>query len=158
MDRTDRVKRLIAPKATRIPGATSTFPSGGGYAEPVVRTSGVAGTVSVVVPIRTVSEANVRSFWAARARRVKAQRWAVAALLRGFRPLPALPAVVTLKRVAPSSGLDGDNLQSALKATRDAVAEVLGVDDRDPRVVWVYEQRRGKPKEWAVEIQITHST
>lgn len=36
--------------------------------------------------------------------------------------------------------LDSDNLQSSLKALRDAVAEWLGVDDRDKRVTWEYGQ------------------
>jgi hypothetical protein len=60
--------------------------------------------------------------------------------------------VVTLTRVAPSNGLDGDNLQGSLKACRDGVADWLKVDDRDPRVTWLYEQRRGK--EWTVEVHV----
>lgn len=111
--------------------------------------------VLVRIPLRLVSEANTRSHWAVRARRVKAQRWAVAASLRGFGGLPALPVIVTLKRVAPSPGLDGDNLQSSCKASRDGVADALGVDDRDPRVEWRYEQCRGKPGEWALEICVS---
>lgn len=31
--------------------------------------------------------------------------------------------------------------------TRDGVADALGVDDRDPRVEWVYGQRRGSAKD-----------
>jgi hypothetical protein len=72
----------------------------------------------------------------------------------GFGPAKdiPLPLVVTLTRVAPSNGLDGDNLQGSLKACRDGVADWLGVDDRDPRVTWLYEQRRGK--EWSVEVHV----
>lgn len=62
---------------------------------------------------------------------------------------PAFPCVVLLTRVAPSSGLDDDNLSGSLKAIRDAMAEWLGLDDRDPRVGWRYAQRRGP---WAVEV------
>jgi len=61
---------------------------------------------------------------------------------------------VTLTRVAPSSGLDDDGLLASLKSVRDGIADALGVDDRDPRVTWAYDQRRGKPKEWAVEVRI----
>lgn len=88
----------------------------------------------------------------ARARRVKKEREAVHWLLLPHRP--ALPCVVTLTRVAPSNGLDGDNLQGSLKACRDGVADWLKVDDRDPRVTWLYAQRRGRVKQWAVEVQV----
>lgn len=60
---------------------------------------------------------------------------------------------MTLTRIAPRE-LDGDNLQSSLKACRDGVADWLGVDDRDPRVTWSYAQRRGAPHYYAVEVQV----
>lgn len=85
-----------------------------------------------------------------KARRVKKEREAMHWALLPHRP--ALPCVVTLTRVAPSAGLDGDNLQGSLKAARDGVADWMKVDDRDPRVTWRYEQRRGRPKQYAVEI------
>ena len=69
--------------------------------------------------------------------------------LRGI----ALPVRVTLTRVAPLA-LDGDNAQASLKATRDGVADALGIDDRTPLVQWVYLQRRGKVREYAVEVVI----
>jgi hypothetical protein len=50
--------------------------------------------------------------------------------------------------------LDGDNLQSAFKATRDGVADWLGVDDGDPRLDWQYRQRKGAAKVYAVEIEV----
>lgn len=82
--------------------------------------------------------------------RVKSERTSIHwALLGG--PRPALPCTVLLVRVAPSDGLDSDNLQGSLKACRDGVADWLGVDDRDPRVAWRYDQRRGP---WAVEVEI----
>ena len=48
---------------------------------------------------------------------------------------------VTLTRICRGQGLDTDNLQSALKATRDQVAAWLGLDDgpRSP-VRWAYHQ------------------
>ena len=56
---------------------------------------------------------------------------------------PVLPSSwhwrVTFERRAHGR-LDRDNLVSAFKAHRDAVAEVLGLDDRDPRIEWEYEQ------------------
>ncbi len=55
---------------------------------------------------------------------------------------PALPLIVTVTRVAPGRGLDPhDNLPGACKHVVDAVAKWLGIDDRDPRVSWRYDQR-----------------
>lgn len=99
----------------------------------------------VHLPIATVSEANRRDHWRVKAKRAKAQRQMAAALVPRF----GLPCVVTLTRISPRM-LDDDNLQSALKAVRDGVADRLGVDDRDPRVEWRYAQRKGAVK--AVEV------
>lgn len=107
--------------------------------------------------MRTGRGQNDREHWAAKARRVKKERGTVAWSVRaGFGPAAdvSLPLVVTLTRVAPSDGLDGDNLQGALKASRDGVADWLEVDDADPRVNWQYAQRRSKAGEWAVEVHV----
>lgn len=53
--------------------------------------------------------------------------------------------VVRLVRVAPRQ-LDSDNAASAAKSVRDGVADALGVDDRDPRVVWLVDQERGQAR------------
>lgn len=110
------------------------------------------------IPLRTKS-GNVghgREHWGTRARRVRKEReavawaWIVAGLK--MRRL-SLPAVVTLTRIDPRA-LDGDNNEAALKAVRDQVAHELAVDDSDPRVTWAYSQERGKPKEYAVRVEI----
>lgn len=95
--------------------------------------------------MRTVSENNLREHWAAKARRVKAQRegvfwWLHAARVNlkaaGFKG----KILVKLTRVSLMK-LDGDNLQGALKACRDGVADALGMDDGDERITWRYRQR-----------------
>ena len=58
-----------------------------------------------------------------------------------------------LTRIGPRR-LDSDNLAAALKHVRDGVADALGMDDGDPRLVWLYGQRRGKPGEYAVLVEI----
>jgi hypothetical protein len=115
--------------------------------------------IRVTIPIRTVSEPNQRDHWAVRAKRTKRARMIVALRLRSAMTRRALlgrhndAEVVTLTRI--SSGLlDDDNLRGALKACRDGVADALGIDDRDPRVAWRYDQRRGKRGQYAVEITI----
>ena len=49
---------------------------------------------------------------------------------------------ITLTRIAPRT-LDDDNLAAGFKATRDRVADWLGVDDGDKRLTWRYAQERG---------------
>ncbi len=110
------------------------------------------GSAVIALSVRTVSESNGRDHWAKKARRVKNQRFTAAAWTRSHLTRP-LPVIVTLVRVAPRA-LDDDNLRGALKAIRDGVADGLGVDDRDPRVTWVYLQRRGAPGSYQVEIGI----
>lgn len=116
------------------------------------------------IPIRTVSEANQRCHWSVRAKRAKRQRNAVALFCRtrvDWRRLVVewslfrdSRATVELTRVSPRV-LDDDNLRGALKATRDQIADELGLkSDRDPRVCWVYAQQRGKPKEHAVTVEV----
>jgi hypothetical protein len=65
----------------------------------------------------------------------------------------ALPAVVTMTRISAGT-LDDDNLQPALKAIRDGIADAFGVKDNDPRIEWQYAQERGKPRDYAVRIRI----
>ena len=60
---------------------------------------------------------------------------------------------VRIIRIAPR-GLDDDNLASSLKALRDGVARALGIDDRDPCVRYVVDQRRGEPHQNLVRLEL----
>lgn len=141
-------------------------------------------SVRVVLPIRTVSEANVHADWRIRLRRARDQRDTAALALRGplaaFREalatsahrLPESPPqdivvaaigraelphyAVTMTRIAPKR-LDSDNLASSQKHVRDGVADALGINDRDSRVVWLYTQRRDAKWQYAVEIVMTET-
>lgn len=105
---------------------------------------------SVLVPALRLSRGkNEREHHMARHRRVKRERatvgWALRAVAR-----PALPCTVTMTRIAPSAGLDDDNLTQSLSAVRDAVAEWLGVDDGDSATVrYLCAQERGP---WSVRV------
>ena len=103
------------------------------------------------VPVPVPSLANVRMHWARRHRLIKAQRQAVAAIIRHC-PV-TLPCVVELVRVSPHRKLDGDNLQSAFKGIRDQVASILRADDADPGIVWHYRQETGKPQHALIRIR-----
>ena len=99
--------------------------------------------IEVSLPLRTRSTLNVREHWRKRAKRAQEERAVVRmrlAVVRGW--APSLPVTVTLTRVGPRA-LDGDNVQGALKAVRDGVADALGVDDGSEDVQWLYEQRGG---------------
>ncbi len=109
-------------------------------------------SISLRIPIATVSEANQREHWAAKARRVKNQRGAVRVYLKPKLTGLRLPLVVKLVRLAPRR-LDDDNLRGAFKAVRDEIAALLGVNDGGDLVKWEYEQRKD-PKALAPAILI----
>jgi len=113
--------------------------------------------VTVYIPMRLVSEANKHEHWAAKAKRVRRQRWVVARVL-DTKLAPALPAVVKLTRIAPRR-LDDDNLARAFKAVRDEVAQWVGTDDSPGSgIEWRYAQRRGKMREYGIEIAVRART
>lgn len=112
--------------------------------------------ILVTLPIRAESVANLREHWRAKHARAQLHRTTAWAALRAVsQPKVILgPIVVTITRIAPRS-LDSDNLASSLKATRDGVADWLGIDDKDtPRLQWRYAQERGKPKTYQVRVEV----
>ena len=105
--------------------------------------------------IKTMSEPNMRGHWAKRAARAKAQRRKAQALAAPRAAAVGLPVAVTLTRIAPSNGLDDDNLRGALKAVRDGVADAFGLDDRDGRIRWQYGQAHGKDYGVRIDMEAT---
>lgn len=131
--------------------------------------------VKIYLPIRTVSESNLREHWAKKSKRVKAQREETKlrvadALRKNFKNLSPEARKqyknnyknaftysrldITLTRIAPRK-LDRGNLGISFKAIQDGISDAIGIDDGDARLYWRYEQRKGKPKEYAVEVEIT---
>lgn len=110
--------------------------------------------VQAQLPIRLVSEANLREHWRARDKRASDQRGTTLRCLSSIPFVtPKPPLVVTIVRVAPRK-LDDDNLAISGKHVRDGIADYLGVDDGDPRITWRYEQAQGEPGQYATRIQI----
>jgi hypothetical protein len=92
-------------------------------------------------PVVTCSPNGPHGHWSVKARRVKREREATSLILTQIER-PALPLVVTMIREAPRP-LDDDNNVSSFKGVRDSIAKWLGLpNDRDPRVRWLYEQRK----------------
>ena len=107
--------------------------------------------ITVDIPIRTARGLNSREHHFVRHARNRKEKEAVGWYLRQ-RQKPHTPCVILLIRIAPSEGLDDDNLQGSLKAVRDAVAEWLGVDDKLRHVV-AYEYLQERGPEWGVRIE-----
>lgn len=117
------------------------------------------------LPIRVISEANGREHWARKAARAKLHRSTARVAMNLLNPTfdrvydrfwlydDRVKLTVTLTRIAPRV-LDSDNLASGFKATRDGIADWLGIDDGSPLLTWRYAQRRGAPKEYSVEVRI----
>lgn len=101
-----------------------------------------------IIPGEAPSTPNLREHWAAKSKRIAAQRAKVKRRAPEW-TVPS-PVVITLTRVAPRE-LDDDNVRGALKAHRDAVAAWLRVDDRTPLIEWKYAQAKGEP---AVKVSV----
>lgn len=113
---------------------------------------------SFSVPIRTVSEMNASSpgSWRPRFKRAKAHKLAVERCAGAYleRGNITFPVVVRLTRLSAGT-LDDDNLRSALKACRDAMATWLRVDDGDTsRVRFQYAQEPCKRGQYAVNVTV----
>lgn len=111
------------------------------------------------IPLKTISEANTFEHWSISHRRHKNQKYVIWYELVNDKPDVKLPCTVTFTRIAPRA-LDGDNLQVAFKYIRDQVAEYItgstgGHGDADPRITWLYQQQKRKPKEYAIKIKIS---
>jgi hypothetical protein len=111
--------------------------------------------IDVRLPLRIVSEANMREHWRKVSQRKKDQRVTARLVLQQYARPNSETAVVSvmLTRIAPRK-LDDDNLQSGFKATRDGVADWLGIDDGSPRIMWQYRQSKGRPGEYAAQVEV----
>jgi hypothetical protein len=123
----------------------------------------VAGVIKFTIPVKTTnplngSQGRTRGAVLAKAAQRKKQRNAARLCAMATHPLEPGemlwdPAIL-LTRVSAGT-LDTDGLAASLKSIRDGLADWLGVADNDPRVTWSYAQRKGKRREYSVEVEIT---
>ena len=113
-----------------------------------------------IYPIKIVSEGNIHeSHWKAYARHKKQKALIQAYLLRD-RPQITLPCKIYLTRIAPRKLDAHDNLRFSLKWVVDALASYIfpgkkaGRADDSPLIEWIYDQKKGLPKEYALEITV----
>lgn len=71
-----------------------------------------------------------------------------------------LPCKIVLTRIAPRALDEEDNLPMSLKHVRDTIAGFLipglqpGRADGDKRIKWAYDQKKGKPREQSLQIEV----
>jgi hypothetical protein len=111
------------------------------------------GVITFSIPVHTVSEANAREHWGKKARRTKQNR-SLARLMATSASIPKGKAYeITMVRIGKRI-LDTDNLAGSMKACRDGIADALGIDDGDRRILWVYGQAIGKVYEVKVQVNV----
>ena len=120
-------------------------------------------SLNFFVPIKTVSELNLRQHWTKRHKRASQQKKGVALVLSQVDSEIALQLkkqalngnlIVELIRISPRK-LDDDNLQASLKAVRDEITKFIFPEKSygrgDEMIKFEYKQKKGKAKEYAVE-------
>lgn len=113
----------------------------------------------VKIPVRLVSEGNMRQHWTKAHKRKKDVQRTIILFLQPHKK-PSLPCRITLTRIAPRS-LDMDNLATCLKSSIDCIADWLlpgmaaGRADGDVKLEFMWDQRKGDPKEYALEVSFS---
>lgn len=110
-------------------------------------------SVTINLPFKLGRGLNDRKHWSVRSKQVKAERLATKMLVKHRYDKPPLPVVVTLTRLSAGT-LDDDNLQGAMKAVRDGVADAYGVADNDPGLAFRYAQARCPRGEFGAQVTI----
>jgi len=110
---------------------------------------------TIEIPIKLVSEANVKQHWAIKHKRAKVQEMLIKYEMRGMK-IP-LPCTVTLIKCG-GRRMDYDNLLYAFKKIRDTIADQLipnlaaGRADDSELITWIYKQDLKAKKCIRVEI------
>ena len=115
------------------------------------------------IPLRTPSTSNLREHWTKTFNRNKIAKDIITKhWLHARMPIFHPPCTITLTRVSPRP-LDYDNLTAALKYIRDVIADIIipglasgQADNPSHGLTFAYSQKKGIPKEYALEIQIEH--
>ena len=110
-----------------------------------------------MLPLRLVSEGNLREHWTKKHKRHREQLLLVKFAAQ-TNPKPTLPCSVTITRISPRS-LDDDNMAFSCKSLRDYIADALlpglqmGRADNDKRISWIYKQEKGKPQRVKIQFE-----
>jgi hypothetical protein len=115
----------------------------------------------IKLPIKTVSEANLsREHWTKKHKRHKLQKEAIKLACSRLITPDLLPCTIKLTRIAPRKLDQWENLPCSFKFILDSLADLLvpgkaiGQSDSDNRIQVIYDQIKGIPHEYAIEIEI----
>jgi len=114
----------------------------------------------IKIPVRIFSEANLMEHWSVKHRRKKQQKLIIHTYLKKYIKNRSLPVKIEICRIAPRQ-LDFDNLLGGLKTTIDTIADFFipglqpGRADGSDQLEFTYSQKKGNPKEYAIELQIS---
>ena len=75
---------------------------------------------------------------------------------RGLSPCDLVPCVVSLTRTSAGK-MDDDGLAASCKGIRDGIADALHINDGGRFVRWLYAQRKGPQKHFAIEVRIARA-
>jgi hypothetical protein len=118
--------------------------------------------ISFLIPVKTTNPNNgaignsrLAGILRAKTRKYQRSMAGVITLAHCYR-IVSLPVIVTVTRIAPSTGLDPhDGLGAALKGVIDGIADGLKLtNDRDDRVTWKLAQRRGPAGHYSVSVTV----
>lgn len=132
------------------------------YIEPPIKNvefGQIKKSVEIIIPIRTISEANNFEHWRKKNERHKKQKYAVALALNPLKCQIKLPCHITLTRYAPKTLDKFDNLPMSFKYILDGCCEILTGDyrpgraDGDERISVSYDQV--KTKDYSIKISFT---
>lgn len=110
-----------------------------------------------ILPVYTVSEANLSEHWSKSSKRHKTQKTLIHFWFQNAKPKIFLPCIIKLTRISPRF-LDDDNLTIAFKWIRDAIAENIfpgkaaGRADDSKLIKWQYDQIKGNPQSIKIEL------
>lgn len=106
--------------------------------------------IEMTFALKTVSESNVSEHWAKKGSRHRIQKRTIWAEFLRIRPVIILPTHIKLTRYGKRLLDDDDNLRTALKWVKDAIADQIipgkrpGQADSDKRLTWEYAQTISK--------------
>lgn len=124
-----------------------------------VECSNDSRVLSLELPIRLMSEANLKDHWTKKRKRRLLQQRIIACEWKARNLHISLPALIKLVRIAPRS-LDDDNLVSAFKWQRDQISDLItpglakGRADNVEGLSFAYGQEKGGKGEYKVRIEI----
>ena len=116
--------------------------------------------IAFELPIRIISELNNTDHWRTKHKRKKLIKSEIINAMCSLK-LPTIEdsTKILLTRIAPRA-LDEDNLIGAMKTVRDSVASMLlpglaaGRADGAKHIAWHYDQKKDKPKQYGLRVEI----